>query len=269
MNKCLPILAVLLLALSSCDGLFEYHPNQIILDSDEKNLTAYNLQKIRQQQPGDTLKLIVMGDTQRFYDDAQDFVKKANGFQDIDFVVHQGDISDFGMTQEFKWIHDIMEDLKWPYFTVIGNHDMLANARKVYKKMYGDFNYSFVYGHTKFVFIDTNSREYSFNGKVPDLGWLRGQLQQEPGATWKQAITISHIPPYDGDFDKKLELPFHQTLKESNLVSLSLYGHIHRWLSEYPYDNHILYHATTTVKERGFSYIRIWEGGYDIKRIAF
>lgn len=269
MNKLLCLYAALFLLLCSCEEIFQYHPNQILLDEGEKNLTAYNLERIRAQVPSDTLRVLVMGDTQRFYDAADAFVRRANEFQQIDFVVHQGDISDFGMSQEFKWVHDIMKGLKWPYLTVIGNHDMLANGRKVYREMYGDFNYSFVYGHTKFVFIDTNGREYGFNGKVPDLGWLEGQLQQNAGADWQQAIIVSHAPPYDGDFDRKLELPFHQTLKESGLVTLSLHGHIHSWRTEYRYDDDILYHATTTVKKRGFSYVRIWNEGYDIKKIDY
>ena len=153
------LFAALVTILSSCEGLFEYHPNEIRLKNNEKNITAQNLDKIKKQQPGDTLRLLVMGDSQRFYDATNSFIKKANEFQNIDFVVHQGDISDFGITQEFKWIHAIMKNLKWPYLTVIGNHDLLANGREVYKQMYGEFNYSFEYGHTKFIFIDTNGRE--------------------------------------------------------------------------------------------------------------
>ncbi|MBD1398993.1 metallophosphoesterase [Pontibacter sp. JH31] len=263
------LLGLTLFLLSSCEELFEYHPNQIILQDDERDLTARNLAKLESQQPGDTLHLLLMGDTQRFYDAASAFVDKANTFPHIDFVIHQGDISDFGLSQEFKWVHNIMKGLKWPYLTVVGNHDMLANGRKVYRQMYGDFNYSFVYGHTKFVMIDTNGREYGFNGKVPDLDWLSKELTRQPGDTWHQAIVVSHMPPYDGDFDTSLELPFHETLKESDRVQLSLHGHIHNWRTEETYDNTILYHATTTVKKRGFTYLKVWRGGFEIERIAY
>jgi 3',5'-cyclic-AMP phosphodiesterase len=255
--------------LSSCEELFEYHPNQIILNEDERNLTARNLERLESQHPGDTLHLLVMGDTQRFYDAASAFVDKANTFPYIDFVIHQGDISDFGMSQEFRWVHDIMKRLKWPYLTVVGNHDLLANGRKVYQQMYGDFNYAFDYGHTRFVFIDTNSQEYRFNGKVPDISWLSKQLVQQPGAGWEQAIAVSHMPPYDNDFDTQLELPFHQALKESRRVKLSLHGHTHSWQTDFRYDDAVLYLVTTTVKHREFTYLRVWQGGYDYERIAY
>ncbi|WP_460893812.1 metallophosphoesterase family protein [Rufibacter soli] len=264
----LPLLLVLLLA-SSCDELFEYHPNQIRLKDHEKDLTAYNLKRLASQNPQDTVRLLVMGDTQRFYDETVDFVRTANTYANIDFVVHLGDISDFGMSQEFTWVHDIMQDLKWPYLTVIGNHDMLGNARQVYKKMYGPLNYSFTYGHTKFVFVDTNGREYGFNGKVPDLDWLQQELTPASGDTWQQAIVVSHVPPFDTDFDKQLELPFHQTLAQAQTVALSLHGHKHSWTTQNTYDGSILYHVTTTVKERSFTYLKIWDGGYALEKVTY
>lgn len=255
--------------LPACEELFEYHPNQIILNEDERDLTARNLARLQTQQPGDTLHLLVMGDTQRFYDAANAFVDKANTFPYIDFVIHQGDISDFGMSQEFRWVHDIMKGLKWPYLTVVGNHDLLANGRKVYQQMYGDFNYTFDYGHTRFVFIDTNSLEYNYNGKVPDIDWLSSQLMHQNGDNWEQAIAVSHIPPYDNDFDTALERAFHNTLKDSERVQLSLHGHIHSFRADFRYDSTLLYLATSTVKQREFTYLRVWEGGYDYKRIAY
>ncbi|MFC6996637.1 metallophosphoesterase family protein [Rufibacter roseus] len=261
--------ALLLLVISSCDEMFEYHPNQIRLNRHEKNLTQKYLNKIESQSLEDTLRLLVMGDTQRFYDATVDFVEKANSFQNIDFVIHLGDISDFGMSQEFRWVHDILKDLRWPYLTVVGNHDLLGNARKVYSQMYGPLNYSFVYGHTKFVFIDTNSREYGFDGTTPDVEWLQAELTPQPNDTWKQAIVASHIPPFDSDFDKQLEMPFHQVLAQSKVVTLSLHGHKHSWLSEERYGDNILYHVTTTVKRKGFTYLKVWEGGYSLEKVEY
>ncbi|GGK72645.1 metallophosphoesterase [Rufibacter glacialis] len=267
----LRLLWLLLLAqlLVSCDGLFEYHPNQIILEESEKNLTQKNLNRLLAQPPQDTLTILLMGDTQRFYDATQAFVKKANTYPHIDFVVHLGDISDFGMSQEYQWVHDLMKDLRWPYLTVIGNHDMLGNGRKVYRKMYGAFNYSFVYGTTKFVLADTNGREAGFSGKVPDLDWLAAELTPEPGATWQQAVVLSHVPPFDNDFDPALERPYHETLVRSKRVPLSLHGHKHSWTTEAKYGGQVLYHVTTFVKERGFTLLTLWQGGYRLERVYY
>ena len=39
-----------------------------------------------------------MGDSQRWYDETADFVSHLNKRDDIDFVIHGGDVSDFGVT---------------------------------------------------------------------------------------------------------------------------------------------------------------------------
>ena len=39
-----------------------------------------------------------MGDSQRWYDETLDFVGEINKRDDIDFVIHGGDMSDFGVT---------------------------------------------------------------------------------------------------------------------------------------------------------------------------
>ncbi|WP_266206147.1 metallophosphoesterase family protein [Pontibacter kalidii] len=255
--------------LTACEEVFEYHPNQIRLSGSERDLTARNVEKIQQLSPDDTIRIVVMGDTQRFYDSAEEFVKAANKLDNIDFVVHQGDISDFGMTQEFRWIHDIMKDLRVPYLTVIGNHDLLANGKKVYQQMYGDLNYAFVYGRVKFIFLDTNGREYDFSGNVPDLAWLQGQLTHTPESDWKQAVIISHMSPFGGDYDSRLRLPFHQVLEQSGRVHLSLHGHEHNWQTIEQEESNITYHMTTSTNNKGFSYVEIWDGGFSIKRIHY
>ncbi|AKD04231.1 metallophosphoesterase [Pontibacter korlensis] len=263
------LLLVLTLFLTACEEVFEYHPNQIRLNDSELGLTARNVEKIRQQNPDDTVRIVVMGDTQRFYDSAEKFVKAANKLKNIDFVMHQGDISDFGMTQEFRWVHDIMKNLRFPYLTVIGNHDLLANGKKVYQQMYGDLNYSFVYGQVKFIFLDTNGREYDFNGIVPDITWLQAQLAHTPESDWQQAVIVSHMSPFGGDYDSRLSIPFQQTLEQSGRVHLSLHGHEHNWQTIEQEASDITYHITTSTNNRGFSYVEIWNGGFRIKRIHY
>lgn len=45
-----------------------------------------------------------MGDSLRWYNEAEDFVTVLNKRNDVDFVIHGGDISDFGLTKEFMWV---------------------------------------------------------------------------------------------------------------------------------------------------------------------
>lgn len=265
MNRTIYIAAGLILLLTAC---FEYNPNQIILEDDEKDLTAKNIARIHEKPASETIKFALMGDTQRFYDESDAFVKSINQFEDVDFVIHAGDISDFGLAQEFQWIHEIMSDIKFPYLTVIGNHDLLANGRKVYREMYGELDYTFEYGDYLFVMLNTNSREYDFDGTIPDLVWLRNQL--ENNSTNKKVIVISHMPPFDKDFDEKLEMEYADILSNDPNVLFSLHGHQHSFSDdEEYYDDGIRYFVTSTVLKREYAMVTLAPGDARIEIINY
>ncbi|AHM58925.1 metallophosphoesterase [Flammeovirgaceae bacterium 311] len=257
---------VLVILLAGCDNPFEYHPNEIILDESEKNLTQKHLQRLGSKNAGDTIRLLLMGDTQRFYDHTKDFYASASKQQNIDFMLHCGDISDFGMAQEFKWVHGILERLPFPYLTVVGNHDLLANGRKVYKQMFGPLNYHFDFAGVRFILIDANSREYQYNGKVPDIGWLKTALAPE---TVEQAVVISHIPPFDADFDPALEMAYVQALEDSKKVRLSLHGHQHRSSIRQPYGENLSVVVTNSMKGRSYYIVMIWKEGHDVQEVVY
>ena len=80
----------------------------------------------------------------------------------IDFVIHGGDMSDFGVTKEFLWQRDIMNGLKVPYVALIGNHDCLGTGEETYKTVFGPTNFSFIAGNVKFVCLNTNALEYDY-----------------------------------------------------------------------------------------------------------
>ena len=91
-----------------------------------------NIEQIEAKCKGKTtIRFITMGDSQRWYDETEDFVKEVNKRDDIDFVIHGGDMSDFGLTKEFLWQRDIMNGLKVPYVVLIGNHDCWVPEQKL------------------------------------------------------------------------------------------------------------------------------------------
>ncbi|MCE7064858.1 metallophosphoesterase [Dyadobacter sp. CY326] len=255
------------LMLAACEGIFQYNPNQVIFKDDERNLNQKNIERIQARPLTDTVKFILMGDTQRWYDETDAFVKSANSQKDVAFVLHAGDISDFGLSQEFKWVNEIMVKLNCPYLTVIGNHDLVANGPAAYRKIYGPMDYSFDYGNNKFIFINTNSREYVFNGTVPNLGWLETQLANNPEK--KNAIVIAHIPPFDGDFDPKLQDGYAKLLADDDNVKFSLYGHQHTFRDGEFYEDGVHYYLTTSTGERGYWLFTTWKGGYKAERVAY
>ena len=131
--------------LSGC-GMIDYHPYDVRI-SGETEVNAHNIERIEANCQGKTtIRFVTMGDSQRWYDETEDFVKEINKRNDIDFVIHGGDMSDFGLTKEFLWQRDIMNGLNVPYVTLIGNHDCLGTGAETYKAVFGPTNFSFIAG---------------------------------------------------------------------------------------------------------------------------
>lgn len=92
------ILYGIVLLLCGCD-LIEYHPYDVRLHG-ETGINAKNIARIEEICEGkDTLRFVLMGDSQRWYDETEDFVKALNKRDDVDFVIHGGDISDFRLDE--------------------------------------------------------------------------------------------------------------------------------------------------------------------------
>lgn len=265
----LPIALIFICTGTACDQLFEYHPNQINFPKEDTNLNARNLQKLSRQAPGDTICFAFMGDSQRFYDDLEDFAKHVSKDTAVAFVLHAGDITDFGWAKEFGWVHRIMNKLPVPYLTVIGNHDMLANGRKVYKQMYGPFNYTFDYGFARFILFNANSREHNFQPNIPPLDWISKQTTVAPGSAIKQFVLVSHVPPFDADFNPSLEEPYARMAEATPHLKLSLHGHRHNWALEKPYKGKVSYHVTSSTNKRAYSKIKLWKNGFSIEKVTF
>src|SRR5688572_18744916 len=183
--------------LFSCKNIM-YHPEEVRPNA--KNLNAINIQKLQSQAPKTSYKFIMTGDTQQFYDELEDFIVHVNNMDDISFVLLNGDLVDFGWNNEYNWVADRLKKLKVPYITTIGNHDMLANGREMYKQMFGPENFIFNYGTSRFICLNTNSKEAGHDGTIPDMNWLTTQLKD---TTPQNIFILSHVPPFSPDFNRK------------------------------------------------------------------
>jgi Icc protein len=261
--------AFALLGLAGCDQL-EFSPNDHRVPEEFTNLTAKNLARLqaRPLPPGDTLRFIFTGDSQQFYDEAEALVTSVNQQKDIAFMLVAGDISDFGLAREMRWVDEKLRRLSVPYLTVVGNHDMVGNGREAYQHIFGALNYSFVYGDTKFILVDTNGREYNFNGQAPDLGWLRPQLGNLDGA--RRQVVISHVPPTNDDFDPALRLPYVEALRDAQKLVFEMNGHNHQFSITEPYKDGVTYVNSDAFSERHYMLVTVWgDQKFRIKRIAF
>jgi 3',5'-cyclic AMP phosphodiesterase CpdA len=260
---------VLVAVLSGC-GWLEFSPNQTYVPATERHLTTQNLARLasRSKAATDTLRFVFVGDCQRFYDEADDFVASVNQQRDLDFVVIAGDISDFGLVREMRWINRRLQKLKVPYLTVIGNHDEVGNGRAVYESVFGPLNYSFLYGGTRFICLDTNGRESSFAGKIPNLSWLGQQLADTAGS--RRSIVLCHVPPTDNDFDPALVTPYVRAMRSSSQLVFHLAGHIHRFTDGEPFQDGVRYLTAYNFKKRRYNILSVWgQRQFHLETVAY
>jgi 3',5'-cyclic-AMP phosphodiesterase len=167
-----------------------------------------------------------------------------------------GDLTDFGMAREYELINERLLELKVPFITVIGNHDCLANGAKLYQDTYGPLNYSFTWNDVRFVAHNTNSREFGFNGMVPDLQWMNNQLSDT--GNYQSCIFISHVPPMHDDFDPLLKTGYTTLIREAKNTILSSNGHNHVFDLYQPFHDGIWYLTTGSPSTRIFSYVTVY-----------
>lgn len=254
------------IVLTSCNH-FEYSPNQSFDRNSYQDLNAINPKKLGNGANDDTVRFVLTGDTQRSRDETVEFYKKVNTMPGIDFVVMAGDITEYGVLKEMEWITRTLKSLKVPYVAVIGNHDLTSRGREVFLHMFGALDYSFVYGGVKFICHDTNGREYNFNGQVPDISWLKKELQ--PAAGVSNFVAISHVPTNSPDFDQKLIPSYTQTFAQTPGFLASLHAHNHLYEMYYPDNSGIPYVITNAMGNREFLIVEIINHKVSFERISF
>lgn len=270
--QCLASLAAALL-LSGCE-LLEFSPSDFRGPASQTDLTRKNLERLADQPlaPGDTLRFVFTGDSQRFYEQAEALVASVNQQSGLSFMVVAGDISDFGLAREMRWVDERLSKLNIPYVTVIGNHDHVGNGRAAYQHIFGPLNYSFVYGGTKFIMVDTNSREYNFNGRVPDVPWLQQQLGNLEGA--ERQVVVSHVPPQDMDFDQTLQPAYTQALAAAPRLAFELNGHRHDFSIGEPFQDGVTYINSYAFEENQYVILTLWSQAdgtpeFRLKKVKF
>ncbi len=248
----------------ACDLPFEYSPYDIVVEDKFKDLTAKNLAKLKEMETGkSSFKFAFITDTHTFYDEFEEAVKAINARDDIDFIIHGGDLTLSALHKEFTWFNEIMAKLDKPFLTVIGNHDYLSNGKAIYEKSLGATNYTFTFRGTKFVMFDNTVWENK--NTDPDFDWFKENLKNDDG--YNHVIPVSHIPPWDDQFNYGNSIVFNQIM-EDNDIKLSIHGHIHHFYYAKEYDQ-IDYLAGGDIADKDFIVISIEEDNYSFERVYF
>ncbi len=245
MVACLP-----LLALAGCDAL-DYHPYYADFDG-TKHINERNIALIEQKTAGrDSIRFAVISDTQRWYDETALCVKSINAAAGIDFVVHCGDLTDFGVTEEFEWMRDELEKLQVPYVCLIGNHDHLGNGYYTFVEMYGETNFSFNAGDTHFACFNTNSKENDYFTDIPDFAFMQSDQDSLPSSV-RRTVVAMHAAPFSDQFNNNVGDVWEERIQRYPNLQLCLCGHEHATKVFYPFDDGVPYYMCGAAKGRQY-----------------
>lgn len=254
--------------LSSCD-IIDYHPYDTQVSGDH-DINARNIALIESSCAGrDSIRFAQISDTQRWYDETSDAVKSINARGDIDFVVHCGDVSDFGVTSEFEVQRDILNDLEMPYVVNIGNHDCLGTGEDVFRYLFGEPDFSFDAGDTHFLCLNTNAFEYDYSTDVPDLAFIRSDCEGLREGI-RRTVVAMHVQPYSDEFNNNIADLFQEEIKKFPGLSFCLCGHDHKRQINDIFGDGVLYYECGAAKAREYIvYTLKKDGGYDYEVVAY
>ncbi|MDR2954474.1 MAG: metallophosphoesterase [Prevotella sp.] len=251
-----------------CD-MIEYHPYDGRV-SGETGINEKNIALIEERCKGkETIRFAFIGDTQRSNDDTEKFVKALNARDDIDFVIHGGDVADFGLTKEFMWIRDIMNKLTVPYVVILGNHDCLANGEEVFEKVFGYPNFSFLAGNVKFVCLNTNALEFDYSLPVPDFQFIEQEMKDER-EEYEKTIVAMHVHPFADQFNNNVANVFQRYIKEYRKLQFCMHAHDHYFKVNDFFEDGIFYYGTPAIARREYLIFTINEDDtHSYERVEF
>ena len=239
-NKLL-FFVLLALCFSGCDML-ETHPYDVHITG-ERELNNKNIQLIENKMQGKkTIRFAMISDTQRWYNSTEDVVKALNARGDIDFVIHGGDQSDFGVTKEFIWMRDIFNKFQMPYVCLLGNHDCLGTGEDAYRAIYGDPNFAFTAGNV-------------LNNLSPEI---------------EKTVFAMHVKPFEFVFNNNVAKIFQLYVNQFPKVQFCLYGHEHKFAVDDLFNDGVLYFQCPCIDKRIYLLFTIKEDGtYDYETVEF
>ena len=268
-NKFLPLLAMFVILLfSGCDSVFDIHPYDTRITG-ETNLNAKNIAKIQTAcLDKDTMRIAVISDSHQWYSDLTNEVSDINRRDSIDFVIHLGDLTDFGSTQEYNLARERLQKLRAPFVVLQGNHDCLGTGNEVFEKMFGDNDFSFIAGRVKFVMLNTNAIEYDYSEPVPDFDFMENETTKD-SALFDRTVVCMHAAPYSEQFNNNVLKPFNYYMQLYPGLMFCLYGHGHQIAENDFFDNGTVYYEVAAACKRKYRIITIIPDGYQNEVVSF
>ena len=195
-------------------------------------------------------------------------MRSATERDDIDFIVHGGDITDFGLTKEFLGQRDILEGLRQPYVVLIGNHDCLANGEEIFEQVFGSANFSFIAGRTKFLCLNTNALESDYSNPIPDFSFIRSE-ESKNSEDFDKTVVVMHARPTSEQFNNNVADAFQYSIQQFPYLLYASNGHNHTYQVDDIFQDGITYYGTPDIGQRQYILFTITPDSYTHELVSY
>ena len=158
--------------------------------------------------------------------------------------------------------------MRVPYVVLIGNHDCLATGEKIYREIFGPFNFCFTAGKVRFVCLNTNSLEFDHTETVPNLLFIENELRHYP-ANCEKTFVVMHAAPFSEQFDMGVANSFQRHIKGFTGLQCCIHGHGHNFRVKDLFEDGVLYIECANIEKRSYLLFEVNEEGYAFEECYF
>ena len=171
-------------------------------------------------------------------------------------------MTDFGLPKEYVWQRRILNTLKIPYITAIGNHDCLGTGEAAYHKMFGDDNFSLNAAFLHIVSLNTNAYEYDYSKNIPDFAFMKADIASLPDSVTSTIIAM-HVAPGMFLFNDNVADYFNQQCLNYRDLRFCICGHDHRFEIFHPFgDDGTTYYQCDDAKSCSYIIYTVTRNSY-------
>ena len=174
-------------------------------------------------------RFAALADVQEAIGKVQDIYRRMNEDPQLRFVVFDGDLTQWGNTEELRRFQRECKSLRVPLYATLGNHE-LGGRPPAFHTVFGRGSFRYLFRGVQFTMLDSASATIAPTTYTRLDGWL---AEGRP----RLHVVGMHIPPIDpvgtrnGAFASRAEAGKLLALLAGGGVDLTLYGHIHSYYS--------------------------------------